>query len=114
MKSSLEERKRESANESQKVKTASGLLAGGQMHGCDLARQQDHGALRKPSPFCATSGLCLKDIVLSKQASHTGQTCGSPYRRSPQSSQIHEHEGAGTKNLVFIGDVACLCELLYT
>lgn len=38
MKSSLEERKRESANESQKVKTASGLLAGGQMCGYDLAR----------------------------------------------------------------------------
>lgn len=90
MKSSLEER-------SQKVKTASGLLAGGHMRGCDLARQQDHRALKNTSPFCAISGLCLKDIVLSKQASHTGQTPGSPYRRSSQSSQILEHEGAGTK-----------------
>lgn len=51
MKSSLEERK-ESANESQKVKTTSSPLAGGQMRGCDLARQQDHWALKNKSFLC--------------------------------------------------------------
>lgn len=101
---------REIASESQKVKTSSSPLAGGQIHELWSVHTTGSVGLKERSPFCATSGLCLKVIFLSKQGSHTGHIYASPFRRSPQSSQIHEHGGAGTEKLVFIWDGACHCK----